>query len=235
MNIPGIRTHIRSAAVQIAGSPRASNLLRAAKSTIPFLAAGTAGAALYHASPEFKATADNIRAILTSHPRISEMTSSAFFLGLAPDFLTQKYEGKGINIRRLTGMTALGAVNGGILTRGLYTVLNGLFPEQGFWATEQKILVDQLLWCPMFYFWYFSSTNLVEGKTWQPLKEIYAEKVKKSLPLCWAYWGLFGAQLVYNLPNDLRIFAANILSILWFSFMSNVAHRPVKNVTDTVT
>ena len=227
MNISSAGTYIKTSAVQIARSPRTANLLRTAKSTVPFIATGAAGALLYNTSPEFKCAVDQTREVLASHPRISEMISSGIFLGVIPDFLTQRYEGNGMNFRRLASMTALGSFNGGVLTRGLYTALSYFIPGESFWENEAKIGIDQFLWCPAFYLYYFSVVNPMEGKPMESFSAI-KNNIKKSLPLCWAYWGLFGAQLVYNLPNDLRIFAANLLSVLWFGFMSNMAHKQTK-------
>lgn len=183
MNISGASAYIKTSAVQIARSPRTANLLRTAKSTVPFIATGAAGALLYNTSPEFKCMVDQTRETLASHPRISEMISSGIFLGVIPDFLTQRYEGNGMNFRRLASMTALGSFNGGVLTRGLYTVLSYLIPGESFWENEAKIGIDQFLWCPAFYLYYFSVVNPIEGK---PMESFAAIKTNIKNPSLFA-------------------------------------------------
>ncbi|MFA5105199.1 MAG: hypothetical protein WC527_08515 [Candidatus Margulisiibacteriota bacterium] len=257
MKISGIPTYIKSTAAHTFTPQRVEGLRRGIKSAMPFIGTVAASAVLYNVSPDFKAAVDQVREFAGEHQRLSETASGAFFLGGYPDFLAQRTQGGKFNYKRFAGMTAFGALNGGVFIRELYDALNyyipdnsvsllaetlkqhptwlnthlynllqPLIPHQVIAAAETKLALDQTSWCALFYSLYYCAVNLIEGKPWKPFFSSLRHKVfDETLPKCWKYWWLFGGQIVYLSPNDLRVYEACFLSIIWFSIMSNMAFK----------
>ncbi len=202
--------------------------MRAAKSTVPLAVATGAGFAAYRGIPEFKCLADQGRDLLNSHPRLGEMSSSALFLGLLPDYMAQKYEGAKFNFRRWAGMAALGAVNGGIVLRGFYNAVNNAFPGQSIYSIAERVLIDQFMFSPLAILGTFVAANYIEGKSTDQLISSIKTNYPVTMGCCWIFWGLMGCPAINLMPPDLRVVTANILSIAWMSFMSNLMHKPEK-------
>lgn len=205
-----------------------ANLLRTAKSMLPFaVAAGTCIAA-YRGIPEFKCLADQGRELLNSHPRLGEMSASALFLGIIPDYMAQKYEGTKFSLRRWAGMASLGAVNGGIVLRGFYNAVNNAFPGQSIYSIAERVLVDQFIFSPAAILGTFVAANYIEGKNTDQMINGIKSNYPVTMGCCWIFWGLMGCPIINLMPPDLRVVTANVLSIAWMSFMSNMMHKPEK-------
>jgi len=232
MNISSAGTYIKTSAVQMARSPRTANLLRTAKSMAPFAAAAGVSTAAYGNIPEFKSVVDQGREILNNHPRLGEMSSSALFLGLVPDYLAQKYEGTKFNFRRWAGMAALGAVNGGIVLRGFYNAVNNAFPGQSLYSVAERVLIDQFMFSPAAIMGIFIAANYIEGKNTEQLMSNIKGTYPITIGCCWIFWGLMGCPAVNLMPPDLRVVTANVLSIAWMSFMSNLMHKSENTPTN---
>ena len=197
---------------------------RALSGIAPFVGAVTAGVALYHISPDFREGADALRAHLNMYPRTSEMLTSGLTIGFLPDFMAQRYEGRKFSFFRSTAMTLLGAVTGGVFLREFYSLQNHLFPGSGFMQTAKKILVDQFNYTPLYLAFYLTYTNLIQNKPWDNFLSTLRKNMVKTLPVNWVYWGT-SMTVVYNLPPDLMVYSVNLLSLIWFTFLSKMAYQ----------
>lgn len=122
-------------------------------------------------------------------------------------------------------MAALGAVNGGIVLRGFYNAVNNAFPGQSLYSIAERVLIDQFIFSPAALLGYYVAANYIEGKSTDQL----ANSIKTTYPItigcCWIFWGLMGCPAVNLMPPDLRVITANVLSVAWMSFMSNLMHK----------
>jgi hypothetical protein len=220
------RTYWRQIAVPAMKAKAWRAVKAAAPVALPLIGTVAVGALAYHVSTDFRDCADWVRGKLDQYPRAAEMASSGFTMGFLPDFLAQRYEGNKHSLRRSLGMTAIGAVVGGVLCRELYDWQNKLFPGAGFSNTIKKILFDQGNWTPVYLFSYLTCTNLIKGATPKTLFNNVWNKMVKILPSNWAYWGLMALPILYNLPQDLKVYAAQFFCVIWNSFQSKVAFDP---------
>jgi len=194
---------------------------RAAKSAAPLFGAAALGYAGYKLSADFREVVDSVRLQINRYPRASAYGSSALTFGAIPDFLAQRYEGGKLNWRRLIGLTALGSLVGGAYCRGLYDAQEQLFPGSGLSATVKKVLFDQGTATPLYLLLYLMSVNLINKK---PVFDGLREKYVGILPKGWLYWGLMALPLLYNAPQDLKVFVAQAFSLLWFTIQSKIAN-----------
>ncbi|MFH1826551.1 MAG: Mpv17/PMP22 family protein [bacterium] len=196
---------------------------RAIASALPLAGLFAVGAILYQYSIVFRTLFDSGRAFLNQFPRGFECLSSGVTLGAIPDYLAQRYEGKRFDWRRWIGMIVLGAVSGGILVREFYNFNISLFPGSGWQSTLKKIMVDQLAYSPLYNAFFFSITKLIKRSSLTGFAGDVWNKLVALMPINWLYWG-FVLTIIYNLPPDLMVYAANLFSLTWFAFLSRMAH-----------
>lgn len=213
-------------AISIATSPQVKKGYRAAKSLLPFV--GAFG--LYHISPDIKHGIDQVREFLGQWPRAFEIATSSLTMGFFPDLMAQRYESDEFRWGRSFGMTALGGVTGGVILREFYDFQMKLIPGQGLWPTVQRVLVDQFNYTPVYFSGYLAYTHLIQGKPWKGFFQHWRAKMVEVLPKNWLYWGA-ACSVIYNLPSDLMVYALNFFALLWFGYLSRVAHdQPTGNL-----
>lgn len=206
-------------------SPAMARAGRVSKTAVPLALTAAAGAVLYNTCPDFHDFADRTRVFLNEHPHLSSMTTSGILTGLVPDILAQRYEGGRIDLKRTFKMTLLGSLSNGLILGYFYNWVNDFVPGKGFWSTEAKIAIDQLCYAPVFIPAYLSAKHLLEGKSWTGFGHKLRSDWNYIIPRLWTFWWAFGAQAVYFAPLDLRVYIANVLSVLWYSILSNMVHK----------
>lgn len=196
---------------------------RAVKATIPFLGMSAAGLAVYNTLPDFRNMVDHSRNFLNKCPLGFEMLSSAIALGIIPDYIAQRYQGDRFNWRRFLGLTALGAAAGGIIVRGIYDFQAWIFPGEGPLVVLKKLLFDRFVCCPPYMLFYFSGANLVRGISWKGFEnEIRTKGLDLYIKNC-IFFGIC-LPIVFSLPSDLRIYAMNLASMVWYAYLSKRIH-----------
>ena len=199
----------------------------AAPVAIPLLGTCAVAAAAYYFSADFRFAVDRLRLIINRYPLACAMVSSGVTLGFLPDLFAQRYEGAPFNWQRSAGMIVLGALVGGIVVRKFYDLQAWLFPGGGIGNTVKQVLVDQFGYTPIYLPCYLVSVNAIVGKRGADLVKGVWGKMKMILPLNWLYWGLMALPVLYNLPQDLKVYALQFFSILWLSFQAKKACEPV--------
>jgi hypothetical protein len=195
--------------------------ISAAPIVLPFVA----GAVAYRLSPGFADCVDWVRSELNICPRVSAAVTSGGTMGLFPDLFDQRFEQrqaheKGleveeINFRRLVGKTATGAGTGLALSF-LYDIQARLFPGKGFFITLKQVVLDQGPWTSLVYMpLYLLCVNAIMGKKENNTFKCIRENVNKLLPYNWGFWGPV-LTIIYNLPQDLRVYAAQGFAAIWF-------------------
>ena len=193
---------------------------RAAKSAAPLVATAAVGVVAYRISPVFHEFADSVRAKINDYPNIGAFGTSAVTLGAVPDFLAQRYEGKKFDLWRWAGMTVLGSLVGGVYCQQLFKWQGRLFPEPGSWPSQ--IAFDQGTATPPYLTLYLTCVSLINRT--RPTLKALRQKLAQLIPLNWAVWVPACAFLYGLVPPDLRVYAAQFLSILYFSVQSKVVN-----------
>jgi len=280
------------------------NFGRALVGVVPIIGSVAAGVGLYYGLPDVREIVDHGREYLRELTPLPQLITSALTIGLAADFLAQRYQGVKINLRRLAAMTLFGAVNGGIIATLFYHYQeNVFFPEGTPFRTIKQVAFDQAGYTPLYLIYYFSGVNfLLHRIPWSAYfrqgmiskdnlnnhKNIATDRVKplwdalrtqgiiniqnekgiitskfkfwanlelgvelnddehkalidvlssapnlrssvvKTLPVNWFYWGLIACPTFYSVAEDLQVMTMNIFAVIWFSFMSKMAHDQIK-------
>jgi hypothetical protein len=198
----------------------------AAPVALPLIVAVAAGVTAYHLFPAFKAQMDAVRGVIGSHPLAFAIASTGLTMGFLPDLFAQRYEGKPFNYRRSAGMTLASGLYYGIVARAFYDLQAALFPGGGVGNTVKQILVDQFCYTPTYLFGYLACVNAIDGKNGGSLFHGVGGKIAKILPINWVYWGLMALPILYNMPQDLKIYTMQFFSIIWLSFQTKTAFEP---------
>ena len=215
---------ISEAAVRPQTNTFLKSAVRLAKITAPFAGAFAAGALAYSVSPEFHNYADQVRTVMSQHPTLFSAITSSLSMGLIPDYISQKYIGRKYDIFRTAGITTYMAFLGGVCLTGFYGLLNHAIPlneslVQNILPAYERTFVDMNLWVPPTLLLYFGVTNLLQRKTFTEFKADVKENYKDRLFDTWKYWYIF-APLVHICPEDLKLYVANTLAIIYFFNMS---------------
>lgn len=220
-------------AVKAAAPVVGNKALIVAKSAAPVVLPFVAAAVAYRLSPDFKIDVDGVRDKLNTCPHISEALTSGVIIGLAPDLVAQRVaqqqnvergeEVKKTDYRRLACMTVVGAVTGGLYLRGLYDLVAWLFPGKGIFTTIKQVVFDQFIATSFVYMpAYLRSVNTIMRATVNNNFTWIRKKANKLLPYNWGFW-IPALSIIYNLPKDLRVYAAQGFAIIWFSLLSKIA------------
>jgi hypothetical protein len=220
-------------AVKAAAPVVGKNAMIVAQSAAPVVLPFIAGVVAYRLSPGFRVDVDWVREQLNTCPHVSEAVTSGVIIGLAPDLVAQRItqrqnsergqEVKKISFRRLAWMTVIGAVTGGLYLRGLYNLMAWLFPGKGIFTTIKQVVFDQFIATAFVYMpAYLMSVNAIMRETVNNNFKWIREKVNELLPYNWGFW-IPALLIIYNLPKDLRVYAAQGFATIWFSFLSKKA------------
>jgi len=105
-----------------------------------------------------------------------------------------------------------------------YMYLDKYLPGRAFRTIGKKILVDQLVACPMFSVQFFMGMAFLEGKT---LPECWGE-FKKKFPTVylvdWLCWPPCQFINFYLIPNKYRVLYVNSVTVIWNVFLSYMKH-----------
>ncbi len=170
-----------------------------------------------------------VRLLIDSYPLLCALVSCGFTLGFLPDLIAQLAERAGFDLRRSLGMTVLGAVVGGVVARQFYELQAWLFPGGGPGNTLKQILVDQFCYTPLYLPCYLVAVNAIRGRSGAALFQEVWEKMKMILPVNWLYWGLLVLPVLYNLPQDLKVYLMQFASVVWLSFQAKTAFAPARD------
>lgn len=222
MRLQAIRTYPSRIIHSPAFRSTVKSIYLAGKSLIPYAAVGGTGAVLYHIWPDFKNQVDAVREFAHHYQRATEAITGGFFCGFLPDRAAQATEGHPWNPRRGLGMAALGAFASSVTMREWYNLMNHFLPDKDLLSTVKKVLADQLIYTPIFYWLYFPVVNFIQRKPWS-IGNLW-HKIAGILPRNWIYWGLIGAPIIYNLPSDLMIYANITFNLIWLAYLSKRAY-----------
>ncbi len=217
MNISQLK--VRTA--QIYRHPTSQSIRRVAKSAVPIAAAYVAGSEMYTYCPEFHALADKTRAVMNEFPTASRLLSAGLITGAFPSFFAQRFAGGKFNYRRFASEVFTCALLCGPVLGKFYSWVNEFIPGKDFWHVEARIAIDQLNYSPANLVIYLSLNTLLQGKSWTGFGHQVRNDVNQIIPKSWVFWGLFGCQIIQRADLDLQSYIANVLCIIWYSWLSN--------------
>jgi len=168
------------------------------------------------------------RHLFSKHPLVVN-TLSGTGLFIMGDWIEQKIEafrglhGKDLDKGRLTRMGVTGFIQSPPHYY-FYKYLDQYYPGRTMKVISKKILLDQLIACPMFSVLFFLPMALMEGKT---LANSWSEFVKKFPTVYLVDWVLWPpCQIInfYFIPTHYRLLYVNSVTVLWNVFLSYMKH-----------
>ncbi|KAH7352860.1 hypothetical protein KP509_19G067900 [Ceratopteris richardii] len=173
--------------------------------------------------------------LLDRHPVATKAVTSAF-LTLFGDFICQIFiekDGK-INFSRLVIFTLLGLVLVGPTLHFWYLNLNKFIQGPGTVKVSVRLVLDQLLFSPIFIGIFLSALMTLEGHS----SEI-APKLKHDwlgiVLANWKIWIPFQFLNFLLVPQQLQVLAANVIALVWNTYLSFAAHKDVMPQRDSIT
>ncbi|PRP87528.1 Ras GTPase [Planoprotostelium fungivorum] len=173
------------------------------------------------------------------NPLVTKMVSSGFMFGIG-DGICQKLQDKKapLDWLRITRMTVFGTFVFGVAGHYWYHLLDSRYPTNTTRHTLTKVIpdyrnsaypppqvaLDQLVFAPPYYSFFFLSMSLMEGKSMNESVEHLKDRFIPTILTDYAIWP--GIQF-FNfkvLPPNARVLFVSTISIGWNAFLSLMQH-----------
>ncbi|XP_021964630.1 mpv17-like protein 2 [Folsomia candida] len=168
------------------------------------------------------------RTLFSKHP-LTVNTISGAGLFIVGDFIEQKIEswrgvhGKELDTHRLGRIAAVGLLESPPHYY-FYKYLDIHYPGKSFKMISKKILLDQVIACPMFSVLFFIPLALLEGKSWGRSCEEFKNKFPYVYLVDWILWPPCQLINFYFVPAHYRVLYVNTFTVLWNVFLSYMKH-----------
>ena len=165
---------------------------------------------------------------LASRPIVTKALTSFTGFTIA-DLLAQKFAEKQptIDWARTARMAGFGILWHGPSGHYIYNFLDKLVPGNSFKAVMSKVFLDQLVHNPVFALVFFTYLNIVEGKSFQALKDTIKRDFFTTVTGSYVYW--IPAHIINFrfIPGSHRVLYINVMQILWNMFLSIIGNKKV--------
>ncbi|KAK9832036.1 hypothetical protein WJX81_000378 [Elliptochloris bilobata] len=161
---------------------------------------------------------------LERHP-VAVKSATSFVGFLLGDVLAQTIVGADFDVARTLRLVLFGMFMDGPVGHVWYTVLDrNVFPEdpRSNKAVVVKMLLDQLLWAPVFSCVFFTFIHLLQGHPENILPAIQS----KLVPMMIANYAVWPIAHIINfkfVPPQQRILYINCCQIAWSAYLSNLS------------
>jgi len=169
---------------------------------------------------------------LEKHPLATKCATSGFLNALGDlfaQFMFDDAANKGVDFRRAGVFTFLGAVLVGPALHLWYGTLGKLVTVKGSAGAAISLILDQGVFAPAFLCVFLSSLFTIEGMQDQivpKLKQDFASTVVAN----WKIWIPFQFLNFRFVPLNLQVAAANVVALLWNTYLSWASHKTVVEV-----
>ena len=160
---------------------------------------------------------------LHAHPLATKATTSAA-IGCAGDLFAQHLQGrKSVNWKRVATFAFLGGVMVAPALHLWYGTLDRLVPGTTFGAVGTRLLLDQVVFAPIFIPTFMTMLMALEGQP-NPLEEA-RHQWRAAVFANWKLW--VPAQLVnFNfVPVHRQVLFANCVACVWNVYLSYATHQ----------
>jgi len=154
---------------------------------------------------------------------VNTLTGSALFV--VGDAIEQKLEKRNgaFNTARSCRIAAIGLFEGPPHYI-FYKYLDNYFPGRSKTTIGKKILIDQLVACPMFNLQFFLGMAFLEGKNWDECWKEFVKKFPTVYLVDWMLWPPCQFINFYLIPPTYRVLYVNGVTVLWNIFLSYMKH-----------
>ena len=169
---------------------------------------------------------------LEKHPLATKCATSGFLNALGDlfaQFMFDDAANKGIDFRRAGVFTFLGAALVGPALHLWYGTLGKLVTVKGSAGAAISLILDQGVFAPAFLCVFLSSLFTINGMQDQivpKLKQDFASTVVAN----WKIWIPFQFLNFRFVPLNLQVAAANVVALLWNTYLSWASHKTVVEV-----
>lgn len=172
---------------------------------------------------------DRYTNVLTNYPIPTKAVTSATVYTIG-DILAQRTEGKTMGdldrLRVLRSLTA-GLIGHGPLSHGWYNFSEGLFTNllqwTAWWAFVPKIVLDQMLWGPIWNNTYIALLGLMKRDS---IETIWGDIQRTTIPLVVSglkLWPLAHCVTYGLIPVENRLLWVDTVEILWVTILATQA------------
>jgi len=168
---------------------------------------------------------------LGAHP-VSTKMATAFCLYSFSDSMTQilisKRRVQDIDVARVFRFATFGLVDG-IIGHIWFLTLDrvvgssafvNIIGTDGVLPIATKVACDQLVYCPIWYMFFFSTLGLLEGKPLPTIGRRLRDDVPKMVITNWAVWVPVMTVSFTYIPRDLRVLWSLTFMLFWTAFLS---------------
>ncbi|CAN0061503.1 unnamed protein product [Ascophyllum nodosum] len=142
------------------------------------------------------------------------------------DFLAQKGTSKDkFSYERLARMAAFGFLFHGTISHFFYNALDNTLPGTAAVTVIQKVIIDQLMWAPIFTLIFFTWIGVTSGASPNEI----ATKIKNDLVSgvvgSWTVWPLAHTINFKYVPTEQRLLYINSIQIFYNVFLSIIGSK----------
>ncbi|XP_048412223.1 peroxisomal membrane protein 2 isoform X1 [Stegostoma tigrinum] len=166
--------------------------------------------------------------LLKKYPVLTKSITSGVLSGLG-NVLSQIMEqrGKDPNVKNLTfdgpvRFGVFGLVFTGPLSHYFYHYLDKLIPSNVPYSQIKRLLLDRLMFAPLFLALFFVVISLLEGRNLKSLKDKMKTGYWTALKMNWKVWTVFQFININYVPAQFRVLFANLVALFWYAYLASI-------------
>lgn len=163
---------------------------------------------------------------LDKHPLTAKACTSlvGWFLG---DLLAQLFIVKSgvLDIKRLITLSAFGFLYHGPSGHYFYNWLDSKIPGNDSKTVASKVLIDQVLWCPIFMTVFFTYLGLVAGDSFSTISNKIKSDLFTAVQGSWKVWPIVHAVNFKFISTKHRLVFINGVQIAFNMFLSLIGSK----------
>ena len=122
-------------------------------------------------------------------------------------------------------MASFGLAVHGPIGHYFYGFLDSKFPKTDAQTVAIKVLIDQVLWAPIFTFIFFTWIELLQGHSIKQLGDKIKQDLVRGVTASWKVWPLVHVINFRFIPSSQRLLYINTIQIGYNVFLSMLASR----------
>lgn len=170
---------------------------------------------------------DKYNEVLDTNPLPTKAVTSlvGFTIGdlLAQSFLGER--GAPLDVKRLLRLASFGLAVHGPVGHFFYGALDEKFPKKDAQTVAIKVLIDQVLWAPVFTVIFFAWIEVLQGAGLQKIKQKINQDLVRGVTASWKVWPLVHVINFRFIPPQQRLLYINTIQIGYNVFLSMLASR----------
>lgn len=147
---------------------------------------------------------------------------SGALVGLSGNYASQFLAGKKIiNQQSLLAYAAFGLLFGSTIPHFFYLGLEHIIPEESAFTIAKGLIVERLIYTPLFQAFYLYTLARFEGKTHKEAMRQLENLYVKILITSWKFITIIEAFNQMFMPPMIRVFIHNLIGFFWTIYVSN--------------